>query len=172
MLVGIEPEKERRDCFPEKSSTTVRTYSARTLSCRGQTDEGVAKHRKREGQEEGGLKGVKRKRVTNSPSPHDTSPAMLVDPRYSIETEHYSFIVSPLRPRMCVYVCVCVSMCLYSCCPMAHEDFVVCQLRHLQRAFGRHADTHTSTIVRKGIVMPRRTTPRSYSFIVKSTRRF
>lgn len=29
--------------------------------------------------------------------PRNTSPAMLVDPRYSIETEHYSFIVSPLH---------------------------------------------------------------------------
>lgn len=44
--------------------------------------------------------------------PHNTSPAMLVDPRYSIETEHYSFIVSPLHRVQ------------YSC-SIVHEDFVV-----------------------------------------------
>lgn len=58
--------------------------------------------------------------------PHNTSPAMLVDPRYSIETEHYSFIVSPLHR---------VQFLLDSARGFRR------QLRHLQRAFRRHVNT-------------------------------
>lgn len=43
------------------------------------------------------------RREENELEPHNTSLAMLVDPRYSIETEHYSFIVSPLHP-LCIPV--------------------------------------------------------------------
>ena len=136
MLVGIEPEKERREIVSPKNH---RRSCARTVVPRSNR-RGVAKHRS--------WGRVGEWRETRYEPPHDTSPAMLVDPRYSIETEHYSFIVSPLRPRVCVCVCM-----VYSCCLMAHEDFVVCQLRHLQRAFGRHANTHASRIVRKGIVI-------------------
>ena len=132
---------KERDCFPEKSSTIVRTYCTYCRRAAVKRDEGLRSIESGRG------------RRTRYEPPHDTSPAMLVDPRYSIETEHYSFIVSPPAGRVCVCVCFC--------CPMAHEDFVVCQLWHLQRAFGRHANTHPSTIVRKGIVMLRRITPSS-----------
>ena len=114
---------------------------AHVLSCRGQTDEGLRSI------EVGGGLGSEEKHVTNPPMTQvpRCSSTLVIQSKQSI-----THLLSRPCGHVCVYVCVCM---VYSCCLMAHEDFVVCQLRHLQRAFGRHANTHASRIVRKGIVL-------------------
>lgn len=109
----------------------------------------------------GGRFGEWRERVTNPPMTQvpRCSSTLVIQSKQSI---------THLLSRPCGRVCVCV--CKWVCISAARWRTRISSYTSCDTCNALSDDTHTSTIVRKGIVLLRRTAPRNYPCIVKSVR--